>query len=85
MPIIILSWVGDDAEANDVSYKLRKDPQTDWWWCHVSVPSHPAPQRLTGPDYHGQRQEAQELAQIDAGKRTEIDTAREPQVRRVRA
>lgn len=87
MTITVLGWnENNEAAANDVTYKIRTDATTGWFWCWAHVPTRAEPTRLTRPgDYHGTEQEAKALAQADAEKRGESDRSREPKVRRVRA
>lgn len=81
----ILVWENDAAEANDVKYKLKKDEQTGWWQAWAFLPSLSQPVRVSGYNNHGSKADAMRLAQEDSEKRGEILTAREPQIKRVRA
>lgn len=85
MPITVLSWQNNEAEANDVNYRLKQDRTTNWWWAWAELPSTAQPMRLKGEDNRGTREDAMRIAQEDAEKRGEIDNAREPQIKRVRA
>lgn len=85
MGITILTWRNNEAVANDVTYKLRQDDDTGWWWSFAHIPSIVQPMRLTSNQNHGMRQDAMRIAQEDAERRGEVDKAREPQIRRIRA
>lgn len=85
MAIVVLTWRNNEAEANDVNYKLRQDDDTGWWWAHAHLSSVIQPIRLKGANNRGTREDAMRIAQEDAEKRGETDNAREPQIKRVRA
>jgi hypothetical protein len=86
MPILVLTWTNNEAAANDVTYVIRRDKESGWWWCWAKIPTRSEPMRLNRPaGFHGLEHEARELAQEDAEKRGEVDRAREPQIRRIRA
>jgi hypothetical protein len=86
MSITVLGWnERNEAAANDVTYRIRRDETTGWYWCWAAVPTAKEPARLTRPgNYHGTEKEAKELAQADAEKRGESDRARESGVKRIK-